>query len=150
MKRFLFCLALASSCVFSHSSGAAEPLRVFIRSGPKSHGPGAHDHPSFLRDWVPMLNERGAKCEGGDDFPTKEQLARTDVLIIHRDGGGDMKPEEQAAITEYTKRGGGIVVIHAGSVANTPDGTDFYKHLIGGSWRKGTTKWLEAPMSLYF
>jgi hypothetical protein len=91
MKRFLFCLALASSCVFSHSSVAAEPLRVFIRSGPKSHGPGAHDHPSFLRDWVPLLNERGAKATGGDAFPTKAQLDATDVLILHLDSGGDIK-----------------------------------------------------------
>jgi len=30
---------------------ASEPLRVFIRSGPKTHGPGAHDYPSFLKDW---------------------------------------------------------------------------------------------------
>ena len=32
------------------SSGAGEPLRIFIRSGPKTHGPGAHDHPRFLRE----------------------------------------------------------------------------------------------------
>lgn len=151
MKRFLFAFVCTWSLVIGHwSFGADTPLRIFIRSGPKSHGPGAHDHPSFLRDWVPMLNERGAKCEGGDDFPTKEQLAHTDVLVIHRDGGGDMKTEEQAAIAEFAKRGGGIVVIHAGSVANTPEGTEFYKHLIGGSWLRPTTKWLEAPMSLYF
>ena len=141
----LFCLQ-----VFCLLSPAAEPLRVFIRSGPKSHGPGAHDHPSFLKDWVPLLNERGAKATGGDDFPTKEQLAQTDVLVIHRDGGGDFKPEEQAAVTEFTKRGGGIVVIHAGTVANTPEGTDFYKQLIGGSWRRGETKFREGPMHLYF
>jgi len=151
MKRLLLALLVLSALVARESSyGADAPLRVFLRSGPKSHGPGAHDHPSFLRDWVPLLNERGAKCTGGDDFPTKEQLANTDVLIIHRDGGGDLKPEEKAELDDYVKRGGGIVVIHAGSVANTPEGTDYYKQLIGGSWRRPTTKWLEAPMSLYF
>ncbi len=150
MKLRLVLAALLSSFVIGHSSFAAEPLRVFIRSGPKSHGPGAHDHPSFLRDWVPLLNERGAKASGGDQFPTKEQLEQTDVLIIHRDGGGDFKPEEKPLIEAFTKRGGGIVVIHAGTVANTPEGTDYYKALIGGSWRKGETKFLEGPMNLYF
>ncbi len=149
MKRFLL-LAALFTFHFPLFTSAAEPLRVFIRSGPKSHGPGAHDHPSFLRDWVPLLNERGAKASGGDEFPTKAQLDATDVLVIHRDGGGDFKPEERALMDEYTKRGGGIVVIHAGSVANTPEGTDYYKQLIGGSWRKGVTKWLEGPMNLYF
>ncbi len=131
-------------------SSAAEPLRVFIRSGPKSHGPGAHDHPSFLRDWVPLLNERGAKATGGDDFPTQAQLDQTDVLIIHRDGGGDFKPEEKPLIEAFTKKGGGIVVIHAGTVANKPEGSDYFKALIGGSWRRPDTKFLEGPMNLYF
>src|SRR5882757_3534516 len=108
MKRFLLLSALFTF-YFSLLTSAAEPLRVFIRSGPKSHGPGAHDHPSFLRDWVPLLNERGAKADGGDEFPTREQLDHTDVLVIHRDGGGDFKPEERALMDEYTKRGGGIV-----------------------------------------
>ena len=60
----------------------SKPLRIFLRSGPKSHGPGDHDHPAFLRDWVPLLKERGAKVEGGDIFPTAAQLAEArDALL---------------------------------------------------------------------
>ena len=148
MKRFLFCLALAASCVVPHSSYAAEPLRVFIRSGPKSHGPGAHDHPSFLRDWVPLLNERGATATGGDAFPTKEQLAATDVLILHLDSGGDIKiGQERKDLMEFLERGGGIVTIHAASVSKDHD---WFKGIIGGSWHHGQTKWREGPMHLYF
>ncbi|OYW77639.1 MAG: hypothetical protein B7Z37_03555 [Verrucomicrobia bacterium 12-59-8] len=148
MKRFLFCLALAASCVIPHSSFAAEPLRVFIRSGPKSHGPGAHDHPSFLRDWVPLLNERGAKATGGDAFPTKEQLDATDVLILHLDSGGDIKiGQERKDLLDYLQRGGGIVTIHAASVSKDHD---WFKGIIGGSWHHGQTKWREGPMHLYF
>ena len=132
------------------SSAAEPPLRVFIRSGPKSHGPGAHDHPAFLRDWVPLLNARGATATGANRAPTAAELQNTDVLIIHRDGGGDFSAEEKQAMLQFTQRGGGIVVVHAGCVSNTPEGTDFYKQLIGGSWRRGTTKWLEGPMHLYF
>ena len=35
-----------------------------------------------------MLNERGAKCEGSLEFPTKEQLDKTDVLILHAQEAG--------------------------------------------------------------
>lgn len=148
MKRFLLSLALALSCVVPQSSFAAEPLRVFIRSGPKSHGPGAHDHPSFLRDWVPLLNERGAKATGGDAFPTKEQLDATDVLILHLDSGGDIKiGQERKDLMEYLQRGGGIVTIHAASVSKDHD---WFKGIIGGSWHHGQTKWREGPMHLYF
>ncbi|MCE9518052.1 MAG: ThuA domain-containing protein [Verrucomicrobia bacterium] len=152
MNRLLLFISVFFASLFTHQSSliASEPLRVYILSGLKTHRPGAHDHPTFLRDWVPMLNERGAKATGGDAFPTKEQLNQTDVLIIHRDGGGDFKPEERTLLDSYSKRGGGIVVIHAGSVANTDEGTDYYKSLIGGSWRKGTTKFFEGPLNLYF
>ena len=83
MRNLVLLAAVLLSALTSSTTAAADPLRVFIRSGPKSHGPGAHDHPWFLKDWVPLLNERGARATGGDDFPTKEQLDETDVLILH-------------------------------------------------------------------
>ena len=147
MKRLLlaFCLLAFS---FQLSAFSAEPLRVFIRAGKKSHGPGAHDFPQFLKEWVPMLNERGAKCEGGLEFPTKEQLDKTDVLILHAQEAGNIKiGDERKNLMEFLARGGGIVTIHAAAVSKDHD---WFKTIIGGSWKFGQTKWLEAPMSLYF
>ena len=63
-------------------ANAAEPLRIFIRGGAKTHGPGQHDWPRFLKDWTQLLNERGAKATGKQGFPTAEELDQTDVLII--------------------------------------------------------------------
>ena len=147
MKRFLpLLLALAGFATLA--AAADQPLRVFIRSGPKSHGPGAHDHPRFLREWVPLLNERGARATGGDKFPTREQLAQTDVLIIHAQEGGNVPDStDRANLQAFLQRGGGIVVLHAAAVSRDPD---WYKSIVGGSWRNGTTKWLEGPMHLYF
>ena len=147
MKRHLLLLA---ALLTSHVSllTAAEPLRVFIRAGKKSHGPGAHDFPQFLKDWVPMLNERGAKCEGSLEFPTKEQLDKTDVLILHAQEAGNIKiGDERKNLMEFLARGGGVVTIHAAAVSKDHD---WFKTIIGGSWHFGQTKWLEAPMSLYF
>jgi putative membrane-bound dehydrogenase-like protein len=142
MKR-LFLLALA----FASWASAAEPLRVFIRSGPKTHGPGQHDHPRWIREWTALLNERGARATGGDAFPTAEQLAATDVLILHAPEAGNVTPAERASLDTFLKRGGGLVVLHAAAVSRDPD---WYKTIIGGSWRFGATKFLEAPMHLYF
>ena len=146
MKRFLALLALALAFQFSLLA-AEPPLRVFIRSGPKTHGPGQHDHPKFLADWVPLLNARGAQATGGNAFPTAAQLAQTDVLIIHAQDGGNITGDDRTNLEAYLQRGGGLVVIHAAAVSKD---TDWYKSIIGGSWRQGTTKWLEAPMHLYF
>ena len=87
MKRLL---ALVLLLALSTSAFAAAPLRVFIRSGPKTHGPGAHDHPRFLAEWAPLLNARGAVASGGNTFPTAEQLAATDVLVLHSPNAGDI------------------------------------------------------------
>ncbi len=146
MNRLLATLCLFALC--SLPSAAAEPLRVFIRAGEKSHAPGAHDFPQFLKDWVPLLNERGAKAEGSLEFPTKEQLDRTDVLILHAQEAGNIKiGEERKNLMEFLQRGGGLVVIHAAAVSRDHD---WYKNIIGGSWKFDQTKWLEAPLSLYF
>ena len=39
------------------------PLRIFLRGGPKTHGPagnGLHDGEVWVREWVPLLQARGA------------------------------------------------------------------------------------------
>ena len=147
MKRLIILVTLLAVAPTSGLSAADAPLRVFIRSGPKSHGPGAHDHPRFLAEWVPLLNSRGAVASGGNTFPTAEQLAATDVLVLHAQEAGNIAEPDRANLNTYLARGGGLVVIHAASVAKD---TDWYKTIIGGSWRQGTTKFLEAPMHLYF
>ena len=150
--RFRFLLLVAAMGVLPLSQNVAvvqeAPLRVFIRSGAKTHGPGAHDHPRFLKEWVPLLNSRGARATGADAFPTKAQLDDADVLILHAQEAGNITdPAERTNLEAFLARGGGLVVIHAGAVSHDPD---WFKGLAGGSWRQGVTKWLEGPMHLYF
>jgi putative membrane-bound dehydrogenase-like protein len=148
MKRLILAAAFLSTTFLPLATHAAEPLRIFIRGGKKSHAPGAHEHEQFVKDWVPLLNERGAKASGSLEFPTKEQLEQTDVLILHAQEAGNIKiGEERKNLTEFLKRGGGLVVLHAAAVSRDHD---WFKGIIGGSWHFGQTKWLEAPMSLYF
>lgn len=125
----------------------AEPLRVFIRSGEKTHAPGCHDYPAFLKDWTALLNTRGAKAMGGNAFPTKEQLAETDVIILHAAEAGNIEGDDRKNFEGYLKRGGGVVAIHGGAVARDHD---WFKGVLGGSWKFGQTKFLEGEMSLYF
>ena len=147
--RFIFMLVAAALTLLPGPQNTAQhPLRVFIRSGPKSHGPGAHDHPRFLKEWVPLLNARGARATGGDAFPTRAQLDDTDVLVLHaQDAGNIPDSADRKNLNDFLARGGGLVVIHAAAVSTDPD---WYKDITGGSWRNGTTKWLEGPMQLYF
>jgi len=133
---------------------AAEPLRVYIRSGPKTHGPGQHDHPRFLKEWTQLLIERGIKADGGNEFPTAAQLEQTDVVIIHCQDGMKIVSDDRLAFEKFLARGGGVVVIHAGVVGG--DEHAWVKTIIGGAWRwsasdlpkEKATKWLEGEVGL--
>ena len=143
MKSLLSLLVLLSLAV----SASAAPLRVFIRGGKKSHGPNAHEHERFLTDWKKLLTERGMTADGALDWPTAAQFAQTDVLIVHAQEGGNATEEQKKNLADFTRRGGGLVVIHAAAVSNDPA---WWKSVIGGTWVPGKTKWKEGPMDLYY
>ena len=153
MKRIHF-LLIATFLVGILPTNAAEPLRVFIRSGPKTHGPGQHDHPRFLREWTQLLNERGLKAEGANEFPEAAQLEKTDVVILHCQDAMKIVGEDREAFEKFLARGGGVVVIHAGVVGG--DQHVWIKKTIGGAWRwpspelprEKATKWLEGEVGL--
>lgn len=153
MKRTLLLLIAALFATIFSGLGA-EPLRVFIRAGPKTHGPNQHDHPRFLREWTQLLNERGLKADGGMEFPEAAQLEKTDVLILHAQDAMKIVGEDREAFEKFLQRGGGVVVIHAGVVGG--DQHVWIKKIIGGAWRwtspdlpkEKATKWLEGDGGL--
>ncbi len=145
MKR-LICFLLWSVLVVS--GVAAEPLRVFIRAGSSNRGREVHAHPRFLEEWRPLLAGRGITVDGALDWPTPEQMARTDVILAYAQDGGDATPEQETAINEYLKRGGGLVVLHTASVAKVNPG--WWREVLGGAWKPGNTRWKEGPMDFYY
>src|SRR5213594_3362704 len=120
-----------------------KPLRVFLRAGVKTHGPGQHDHPRFLGDWTKLLTERGVKVDGAMEFPTAPQLEDTDVLVIYAADGMKVVGDQRSNFEKFLKRGGGLVVIHDGVVSADEHG--WAKKVQGGAWRwdgEKRTKWL--------
>ena len=125
---------------------AQSPLRVFIRAGEKTHGPGQHDHPRFLAEGKDLLNQRGAKADGGMAFPSAQQLENSDVLVMYAAEAGTISTEERAHLDKFLKRGGGLVVIHDAVCGKDPQ---WFKTIIGGAWEHGHSKWFEGDVSLY-
>ena len=98
---------------------AQQPLRIFIRSSEKTHGAGPiHDYPAFLAEWKTLLAEQGAVAGGDKRFPTDEELAKTDVLLVYSSDGGNIAPDERVRLNTYLKRGGGMVIIHDAMCGN--------------------------------
>lgn len=122
------------------------PLRIFIRAGEKTHGPGEHDHPAFLKDWTELLRSRGAVVDGALAFPTADQLGKTDVLVFYAAEGGTIAPEDRAHLEAFTRRGGGIVAIHDSVCGTDPQ---WWKTVIGGAWEHGKSKYLNGTLGIY-
>lgn len=144
MKKIALLLFVLSGILISQ---AAEPLRVFIRSGPKTHGPGQHDHPRFQEDWVKLLNERGARAIGRQGFPTAQELENTDVLVMFLAEGGTITGDDRKNLEKYLERGGGIVTFHDAVCGTDPQ---WFKTIVGGAWEHRHSKWLEGEVGMYF
>jgi len=126
----------------------AEPaLHVFLRGGPKTHGPNQHEHEKWVGEWSKLLAQRGAAVEGALRFPTAEELARTDVLVMYAADAGSVHGEERKNLEQYLARGGGIVAIHDAVCGDDPQ---YWKTVIGGAWEHGHAKWHEGTTDLYF
>ena len=139
-------LPLAS---FLAAQEGAPPLRVFIRAGEKTHNPvgnGVHDYPAFLADWSKILLERGVKVDGALHFPTADELARTDVLIIYKGDGGNCSPAERAALDPYLRRGGGLVVLHDGMCSDDPA---WFAQVAGASKQHGEMNYSPGPIKAH-
>ncbi|MBI4600836.1 MAG: ThuA domain-containing protein [Planctomycetes bacterium] len=151
--RLTFPLCAAVTLAAWSPAPAAEPLRVFIRAGAKTHGPGQHDHPRFLAEWRHLLSERGASVDGGLVFPSSAQLDAAQVLVTYSPDGMEVAGEERARFEAFLRRGGGLVVIHDGVVSG--DQHEWAKRVQGGAWRwdlppEKRTKWFEGEVGLYF
>ena len=75
-------------------AGDTRPIHVYIRGGLKSHGEGAHDYPQFSADWSKLLTDKGALVDGSFHFPTAQELANVDVMVMYKGDAGGMTPED--------------------------------------------------------
>lgn len=156
MKPFSAATMLAALVLTSYVASAQVPgapripgqnlngMRIFLWSGLKTHGPGQHDYPQFLADWSKLLTEKGAVVDGGLHPPTKDQLAKTDVVVIYRGDVGYLTDTDRASIEAYVQRGGGLVSLHDALCG--PDPASFSK-LLGGAKKHGEINFtLDAPV----
>jgi uncharacterized protein len=144
--KFLFGFLLFAF-LFSSWTRAEEPLRVFIRGGVKTHGPGQHDHPRFLGEWTQLLTDRGATVAGSMDFPSAAQLEKADVLVMYAAEAATILPDQRAYLEPFLERGGGMVVIHDAVCGNDPH---WFKTVVGGAWEHRHSKWHEGDVGIYF
>jgi len=104
---------------FLPSSGVepeTTPFRLLLCIDDKDHGLDEHDYPLWQERWAKLLPlAEGVTVQTARVFPTREQLAATDVMIFYsRNSGWDTGAAEgkAALLDEFQRRGGGLVLIH--------------------------------------
>lgn len=121
-----------------------EGMRIYLRAGLKSHGPGKHDYPQFLADWSKLLTERGAVVDGSFHSPTAAELEHTDVVVIYKGDAGYLTDREKADLEAFVRRGGGLVAFHDSLCGPDPA---YFADLVGGAKKHGETNFtLEADV----
>src|SRR5688500_11398326 len=111
-------------------AGYTRPIHVYIRTGLKTHGEGAHDYPQFIADWSKLLTDKGALVDGSFHFPSAQELANTDVMVMYKGDAGYMTASEKQVMEDYLKRGGGLISIHDTLCGDDPQ---YYSSIVGGS-----------------
>src|SRR5438552_12573026 len=93
-------------------AGDTRPIHIYIRSGLKSHGEGLHDYPQFAADWSKLLTDKGALVDGSFHFPSAQELASTDVMVMYKGDAGYMSATARAVLEDYMNGGGRVVLFH--------------------------------------
>src|SRR5262249_49967551 len=82
-----------------------------------------------------------------DRWPSKEDLARADVLVWYS-ANPDWTPERAKELDAFLARGGGMVYLHY--AVNGRGAPEAFADQIGLAWRDGRSKFRHGPLDMSF
>lgn len=132
----------------NRQSAIGDPqLRIVWVASKQDHGPGEHDYPVAQKMWIDLLNrDAGIAATNAWEWPSSEQFAKANVLVFYF-WNNDWSVERLRQLDEFLARGGGLVVIHSGTIASKEP--EAWAERIGLASRSGGfTKYLHAPFHL--
>ena len=95
MKRHLFTtlvIAVSAFGLLQSDAIAVDAKNILMIAGKPSHGPGQLEHNAGVQLLAKCLKESGlpldVKFTLGGAWPTAEEMAKADTILIYSDGGG--------------------------------------------------------------
>jgi type 1 glutamine amidotransferase len=147
MKRLFSLLVLVS---FAGSAFSADKKSIVMIAGKPSHGPGQHEHNAGIQLLKKCL-EQGAgglvdiKHHLNGEWPSLEELAKADTVVIYSDGGGGhpaLQGDRLQQLDKEMKRGCGFLTIHYAVEPTTEKGNKEFIDWMGGCFE---THWSVNP-----
>lgn len=114
---------------------AVEKSILFI-AGPKSHGPGQHEHPAGCELLAKHLQTSGlpVRTEVSQGWPADAaKITVADVIVIYSDGlAAHAAKGHVADLRQHFTAGKGLIVMHWALEAGNPEMDGFFDEAIGG------------------
>ncbi len=121
-------------------------LAVVLVASKQDHGPGQHDYPAWQKKWRGLLTQAaGVTVTDAWEWPTQEQFQNANVLVFYF-WNHDWSAERYLQLDEFQARGGGIVLLHAATIADKEP--EKLAERIGLAAQPGPTKYLHMPLDL--
>jgi type 1 glutamine amidotransferase len=133
----LLCAAMGAS-VFAE--GAKK--NVLMIAGKPSHAPGEHEHNAGVQLLAKCLGQGAAdrvdvKFHLNGEWPSAEELAKADTIVIYSDGGGGhpaLQDDRLAQLGREMKRGCGFVCLHYAVEPTIEKGNKEFIDWLGGAF----------------
>ncbi len=130
----IFGLAVASGAI------AADKKTVVMIAGKPSHGPGEHEHNAGIQLLAKCLAQGAAnlvetKIHLNGEWPSPEEFATADAIVIYSDGGGGHPAVQEgrlASLDAPMKRGAGFVCLHYAVEVQKDKGGPEFVNWLGG------------------
>lgn len=133
-------LLLASLLALTVASQAADKKTVVMIAGKPSHGPGQHEHNAGIQLLAKSLMQHEGdkldiKIHLDAEWPSPEELAKADSIVIYSDGGGGhpaIQGEHLQDLATQMKRGCGFVCLHYATEIPADKGGPEFLQWLGG------------------
>lgn len=88
-------------------------LQIVLVAGPKDHGPGEHDYPTWQRQWLSLLGQvKNVTVTTAQLWPRKEQWQTAHVVVFYY-WNHKWTKEGYQELDTFLARGGGIITLHS-------------------------------------
>ena len=135
--RLLLAATLAATSLFAADAGKKSVVMI---AGRPSHGPGDHEHNAGVQLLAKCLQQGASdkvdvKIHLNAEWPSAEELAKADTILIYSDGGGGhpaLQGDHLAQLSEQMKRGCGYVCLHYAVEVPAETGGPEFREWLGG------------------
>jgi putative heme-binding domain-containing protein len=130
-----------------HSQIADRKLEIVLVASKQDHGPGQHDYPAWQTNWLHLFTSAGTNvtATAAWEWPSKEQFQTASAIIFYF-WNHDWSAERYRQLDEYLERGGGVVVLHAATIADQEP--EQLAERIGLASQPQRTKYRHTPLDL--